>query len=298
MTRDSKNHSKDDEVLAQLFQAGSKDTPPARLDHEILNYAANANRSARVGSHFGGGWKVPLSMAACLVLVFGILVQLEQSNQLLDLPAIPELTIPAESHDQNADHSIAAPENIEASRDENANKLHMNESHVDDATLGSQKDLPANKEKTLIKVQPEFSHERKQLEERTLSPSNAKKITPAAQSQAKQLKLKSSPDNLVDEPESIQKQAIEPEYSAPVLNEDAQESDQNKYIDEQNTSAGTSDREIKLEQEFAPFPVEDWLLMIEKLIARKDYAEAARQLQKFKQAHPKVNVDELEAKIP
>ncbi len=38
--------------------------------------------------------------------------------------------------------------------------------------------------------------------------------------------------------------------------------------------------------------------MIEKLIAKKDYAEAARQLQKFKQTHPKVNVEDLDSKIP
>lgn len=58
------------------------------------------------------------------------------------------------------------------------------------------------------------------------------------------------------------------------------------------------DENIQTEAEFAPIPVEDWLLMIERLVARKDYAEAARQLEKFKQAHPKVNVEDLDAKIP
>ena len=55
---------------------------------------------------------------------------------------------------------------------------------------------------------------------------------------------------------------------------------------------------VEEEVDFAPIPVEDWLLKIEQLIARKDYAEAARQLEKFKQAHPKVNVEDLESKIP
>ena len=50
--------------------------------------------------------------------------------------------------------------------------------------------------------------------------------------------------------------------------------------------------------DFAPLPVEDWLLMIELLVAKKDYAEAARQLNKFKQAHPNVNVEDLDSKIP
>ena len=62
------------------------------------------------------------------------------------------------------------------------------------------------------------------------------------------------------------------------------------------------DKEVQTEEQseskFAPIPVEDWLLMIERLVAKKDYAEAARQLEKFKQAHPKVNVEDLDAKIP
>ena len=71
-------------------------------------------------------------------------------------------------------------------------------------------------------------------------------------------------------------------------------SDLASEIEVQSSGAMAEDAE----QEFAPIPVEDWLLMIEKLIARKDYAEAARQLQKFKQVHPKVNVEDLDAKIP
>ncbi len=50
--------------------------------------------------------------------------------------------------------------------------------------------------------------------------------------------------------------------------------------------------------DFVPLPVENWLLMIELLVAKKDYAEAARQLNKFKQAHPNVNVEDLDSKIP
>ena len=57
---------------------------------------------------------------------------------------------------------------------------------------------------------------------------------------------------------------------------------------------------FNVDQKFdtANLPVGDWLLLIETLIAKKDYAEARRQIDKFKIAHPKVNVEDLEAKIP
>ena len=76
------------------------------------------------------------------------------------------------------------------------------------------------------------------------------------------------------------------------------ESNQPQHAQEPMTQHREDAQIAEDESGFAPIPVEDWLLMIEKLIARKDYAEAARQLEKFKQAYPKVNVEDLEAKIP
>jgi len=76
------NNQKDNEVLTQLYKTGANETPPAKLNYEIIKYAADAqvNTESPIegSSHFGGGWKVPLSMAACLVVVFGLLVQIDQ----------------------------------------------------------------------------------------------------------------------------------------------------------------------------------------------------------------------------
>jgi len=70
-------------------------------------------------------------------------------------------------------------------------------------------------------------------------------------------------------------------------------------ISEQHPAAANKSlQKTAPKQEYAAIPVGEWLLFIEKLVAQKDYAEAARQLQKFKQAHPKVNVEDLDAKIP
>ena len=306
MANDTHN-SKDDEVLAQLYKAGATDMPPVSLDNEILKYAGNAKKSSHVGSHFGGGWKVPLSMAACLVLVFGILVQLDQSNQLLEVPPIPELDSPNESKDLKLDQPTTVMDNIEAEEDSSAlNGKLMDESFVDDTAAGSQEITIQSKEKALKKVQPEITRERMKLEEQVIEPSKAQKRTPIETNQpmepnrntSSKHKEAESSVGFADKPKSIQKQTQEPVRAEPALGETMQRSETEDLMQNQHAPAIPADNEVKSAQEYATIPVEDWLLMIEKLIARKDYAEAARQLQKFKQAHPKVNVEDLDAKIP
>ncbi len=306
MANDTHN-SKDDEVLAQLYKAGAKDMPPVSLDNKILEFAAGKNNSSHVGSHFGGGWKVPLSMAACLVLVFGILVQLDQSNQLLEVPPMPELAIPNESKDLKLDQPKTMMDNIEAEEDTTSlNGKLMDDSFVDDTAAGSQEITIQSKEKALKKVQPEITRERMKLEEQVIEPSKAQKRTPIESNQpmepnrntSSKHKEAESSVGFADKPKSIQKQTQEPVRAEPALGETMRRSETEDLMQNQHAPSNPADNGVKSEQEYAPIPVEDWLSMIEKLIARKDYAEAARQLQKFKQAHPKVNVEDLDAKIP
>ena len=82
--------------------------------------------------------------------------------------------------------------------------------------------------------------------------------------------------------------------------EESMNDESNKEQEAQEPGRQDRDNALMADEEagFAPMPVEYWLLMIEQLVARKDYAEAARQLEKFKQAHPKINVEDLESKIP
>ena len=189
-------------------------------------------------------------------------------------------------------------ESIATEEDSSINGFSMDESPADDLATESQTVTLPSKEKALKKVQPEYSSERQQLEEQMLEPSKAEKIAPIENMPTMERNRKSSSEGFADKPESIQNQTLDPGRSEPALNGSAYRSDQEDLMQDQGTSASGADSEAKREQEFAPIPVEDWLLMIEKLIARKDYAEAARQLQKFKQAHPKVNVEDLDAKIP
>ena len=72
------NETQDDEVLARFYKEGAKEIPSKELDGKILAYAAEKEKSKQGSSHFSGGWKVPLSMAASVVLVFAILIQIDQ----------------------------------------------------------------------------------------------------------------------------------------------------------------------------------------------------------------------------
>ena len=245
-----------------------------------------------------GRYHSPWQPAWCLYLEF--LVQLDQSNQQLEVPPIPDLTMPDESKDLKLDQPTAVLDNIETEEDSSSlDSALMDESPTDNLGTESQANIIQSKEKLLKKVQPEpeYLRERQQLEEQVLEPSKAEKSTPIENTQSMELnrKLSSKPkanessENFADKPKSIQKQASEPGQTEPALD---------GAMQSQSASTSAVDSEARGEQEYASIPVGDWLLMIEKLIARKDYAEAARQLQKFKQAHPKVNVEDLDAKIP
>ncbi|MGH1537462.1 MAG: hypothetical protein ACRBDX_05380 [Gammaproteobacteria bacterium] len=331
MTIDSQD--KDEQVLAQFYKQGAKETPPAKLNSEIINYAADASKKTsmpasennHVGSHFGGGWKVPLSLAASVVVVFALLVQIDQSPQQLELPPIPEISIPSKSksiedahqaeeaiandaplfkqddNESDLDSHDAVKSNLPERR---ANKINEQETVPPSTQTRSTADKKAEQKQSTYR---ERTDDKNLLEKDTLSDdirpqdelrsnevSSPKLSKPSAAK--KQLEINSEAG--ATQPSTIDENPKLENYSTG-RKERQQESPQEKILEEQESSEiGASDALDNTTEDFAPIPVEDWLLMIEKLIAKKDYAEAARQLQKFKQTHPKVNVEDLDSKIP
>lgn len=342
--------SQDDKVLEQLYKKGAKDTPPPKLNYEIINYAKNKKNSASVGSHFGGGWKVPLSMAASVVVVFALLVQLDQSPQELELPPIPEISIPTEpksveTRDQSLEGQNVLEEEYEAEEamatdDAPSFKYDAKELGLDSEDTGALIiDKPVRTESpTSIKRKDEQNREttgdrtktRQTIEKLKSSdefrmqsnePASAP-TSPTTYPSSTTLKPNDEYAPKLAKPQTAQKKAQEPASGA--LNGNASEATSDNVMQQRSmnkesishedmqtssdmdadTKLGDEEVQTKeviedqVEGEFAPIPVKDWLLMIERLVAKKDYAEAARQLEKFKQAHPKVNVEDLDAKIP
>jgi len=354
--------SQDDKVLGQLYKKGAKETPPAKLNYEIINYAAKADKSAatpsQIGSHFGGGWKVPLSMAASVVVVFALLVQLDQSPQELELPPIPEITIPTdskpaeskdvESKNQALKSQTVLEESFEAEEtlsDDVAPSFNNDakESDLDSQSTGALIiDKPvrtesqtstkpsANKKTTDKKAEQKLEtsgdrvKSRQTIEKSKASDairiqSNEPESVPAAPTSSPSSTTSNTGEGYAPKlikPQAAERKMQEPDVennntpdaaSGSVLQQRSMSKESIYREDSQLSSDMAADTELgdkevqteeQSESKFAPIPVEDWLLMIERLVAKKDYAEAARQLEKFKQAHPKVNVEDLDAKIP
>ncbi len=292
MTNHSQNDANDDQVLARLYKEGAKETASAKLNYEIINHAAKAEKSSGVSSHFGGGWKVPLSLAASVVVVFGLIVQLDQNPKQLKLPPIPDISAPSDSQQSKS------------GKDENRILNQAEEITVDDISSFNKKlDFDASNE---VPIDESVSKGALSSKEREAEPA-AKKKTQPTQTISRDL-LESEPglEKPVGDMENLQDKATESLMRQRSTQSEKPRSEKNADTTEDMASESgrlsngvlTTKSKQERESEFAPIPVEDWLLMIEKLVARKDYAEAARQLQKFKQAHPKVNVEDLESKIP
>ncbi len=80
------NKSRNDSELADsmidgLYPRSSQDLPPESLDKLILTKAHNANKKPESGSPFSGGWKIPFSMAAVMVLGLAVLLRLGVSPE-------------------------------------------------------------------------------------------------------------------------------------------------------------------------------------------------------------------------
>ena len=314
----------DDQVLKQLYRKGAKESPSSELDQKILAYAAKKNNPNQGSSHFGGGWKVPLSLAASVTLVFALLLQLDQNQEQLKMPPIPSIESDAEpapgdktrmgdfndnlelEEITGSDHDIA----VEAEESSNRSETQA-PSKVTQDKLESRKKLDSKSESTFEKSR-QFDNSRLNNElEQESAPKEIYKQSPSVSSPS--TKPKAS---------TLEAETPKPnrtlERKKDALGEQKQSTIQEGSRSTNGAAAGTVSPESSMDLEsnqpqqtqepvlrnrgdeagYVPIPVEDWLLMIEKLIANKDYAEAARQLEKLKQAHPKVNVEDLESKLP
>ncbi|MGI9227193.1 MAG: hypothetical protein ACR2PU_00220, partial [Gammaproteobacteria bacterium] len=279
------------------------------------------------GSHFSGGWKVPLSLAASVVLVFALLIQLDQSSEQLDMPPMPSIEADAESTPGNktsnsdfnepadeiitSDHDIA----IEA-KESSAHPETQKPSSVVQDKLESRKKLESqgsmSRSESSLEKSRQFDDSRlnnelekkqasKELLEQSPSISSPSAKPKASIPEAESPKSNRTLDRKQDA-QSEQKQSKIQEGSRSTNGAAAEVISPESSMDLESNRTQQTQEPMKRKKEdganFAPIPVEDWLLMIEKLIANKDYAEAARQLEKFKHAHPKVNVEDLESKLP
>ena len=249
--------SQDDQVLAKLYKEGAKETPSPELDKKILNYAANKHKAKRGSSYFSGGWKVPLSLAASITIVFAIIMQIQQVPDQTEIPRIPA-SKPADNLPATVDEMREDAGSQYKAKDAPGRKEDLL------TPLKSTGEMEATKKREQIQIAPQSQT----IQEESLMLENEIGVDEAAAGKLMRQRTMST--------ESI---------SSPTPKESSVQNQQDKFNVDQETDT-------------SKLPVEDWLLLIETLIAKKDYAEARRQLEQFKIVHPKVNVEDLESKIP
>lgn len=328
----------DDQALTKLYKSGAKETPSSQLDRKILDYAVNKNRPGLGGSHFGGDWKVPLSLAASVLLVFTILVQLDKNPEQLpkDLPPLPStekkadvLSVPADSefgYDKNRslNEAFESPSESESQAKSNKNGIEFEaEESLGNSATPALPAIPENKVEARKKLQrqnqevlsqPEaileqsapsddYQPSSEAVQSREVSPQKTPQRAPElskdslkepAKESAGKAKQSTVQENNGDR--SATTESIERDEAIQLESNHAQQPASSREDD--SLIVDKIEQEAEDEAEFAALPVDDWLLTIEKLIANENYAEAVRELEKFKQAHPEINVLDLESKIP
>lgn len=100
MTTDKRRHGKHEPLpgeapLAGLYRAGGREEPPAALDAKILAEARRATARPAARSPFGSHWALPLSLAAVVVIAFGVVLLLSEQGALDHHDTLPESAEPS-----------------------------------------------------------------------------------------------------------------------------------------------------------------------------------------------------------
>lgn len=101
MIEKHRHEEEGDPELSRAYRAASEEEPPRHLDDAILAAARrSANRRPRSGfSPFGAGWRVPVALAAVLVLCVSLVVTMQQETRDAGLPEAPAPMQPIEDAD-------------------------------------------------------------------------------------------------------------------------------------------------------------------------------------------------------
>lgn len=86
----------EDRLVSEVYQSASHEQPPSDADREILTRALDMKRK-KPSSPFAGNWKVPLSLAAVLVVGLAVVLRLgispanhePDADQIMSKPAAP-----------------------------------------------------------------------------------------------------------------------------------------------------------------------------------------------------------------
>ena len=255
--------------LSRVYKATAKETPPVELDTRILERARQAvRRQARVGrSPFANNWKIPVSLAAVLVLTVGLVTFMFEKT---DTPLLPE-TVPAPSPDSALEQE--APLIPDKSRE--ADDMLRSDQPVDEkATSKAKRSLVIEPPAARAPAVEGLTKTRRQSQKT----GEMKQMVPA-------------------EPEMTSPQSVDERMRSPasgsaatrIESQEVRPKKENKSLE----STGALQRLDEISEANEMMTPEEWLAKIVTLRAQGKQAEADASLAAFRKRYPDYPLDKL-----
>lgn len=258
-----------DSLISDLYGAIGKEHPPSEADREILA-GAYEMKPAKTGSPFSGGWKIPLSLAAVLVVGLAVVLRLGVSpkqplpeadqvipkmkkERVLETESVPKTAAPGKAN-ENAPAPMTVMEDAAVSSEMPEQKQKPIASDLDPEVEMSGQSSARKKEQAKDKIQVE---------------------TPASI-----LQIKKATEPTEDVTEEAEKAANEPQ------NAGNGKLPSTEGMDEHLKSYGSMDQFMSPEY---------WKQEISLLVLGGELEEARAQLRLLKEAFPDYDASELDA---
>ncbi|MGI9302245.1 MAG: hypothetical protein ACR2RB_05995 [Gammaproteobacteria bacterium] len=304
--------------LGRLYARAAREPSPPAVDSRILIEARQTIAKPRAGSPFSGGWKVPLSMAAVLVIGLAVILDAQRQQETgvpVEKPTAPVQADPpasvkaGRSLDVKEDpFSAPAPETTKREMERAGQPVQAGQ--AEDAGLQRSTPPPSaparpTQTKRSLEIRDETSTEfaPEPEERRAKSPAEQIQTEPVGEIRAQE----SAPGAGAASPEpdfapappawqhTAPHQRLEPADGAapaPLAGEAADmEQLQEPGRSAPATVAPESSSAVTGNREFSRLPAGRWIEQIRKLIAQGELIAARTQLEAFMRAYPDYVLD-------
>ncbi len=247
-----------DDDLSRLYRLTQSECPSPELDRKILVKARREVDRFHLSNPFGGGWKVPVAMAAVLIIGLSIMFQLEQQSEI---SGPPEIYAPPSDSKSLKERDYPA----EVSTDVLSPTRKSTEDQSEAPTVVKQPRVESE-------LQFEPSEDLKKFMKQ--SPAAAPEMIRPTPSQSSA--ISSQPK-------------LEQRYKSKAQGEEGSVFRQTEKLNVQPQRAASP--------ETAGLPADDWYAAIRQLVAEGNITLAHQELEKFLIAYPDYPVRELQQEI-
>ncbi len=249
--------------LSRLYRLARHQQPPIELDRKILSTARRELDRFHLHSPFAGDWKVPVSMAAVLVIGLTVLFQLEDRGELI-MP-VEILSPRGDMKNPSADYDAPVLPHATGIAKEYPHDKALQTAPLEDREIEPEKVKPAPTKKPF-----EYRAPRLSLPDETIAPG------PTGRQPRTPPKHPTAAISETTRPDQVQQgdiPSLEPS-NVPSTGRAGQSA-------KQQTGTMTLSS------------ADEWYKRIKQLVQNGDFESARRELTEFRLAHPEYPVEEL-----